>query len=258
MKEGAVFSKVAVDMYIVQLFWALGYLGVIFAIHLVKLIIRIFNDGPGANSFFDAFFVSSNIFMLVIGIISVAFIKHFISLGVTRKDYFVGGLIAAAGLSVSLPIITAIVTTVENFILKWLNFPLIESSTLDSIERTNQLIGDIFQFIVVSPYVDPENNWLLSIIVISINLFTYYLLGWLISSSFKRLGAFSGLGMIALSILFVLIYDTLIKNALNYSIEQMFFPVHLPLYFSIGGGVILISIVIWIIRKLTKNIIIQP
>jgi hypothetical protein len=93
MKQPKNYPKVAIDMFFVQGIWASGFLGIMLLIQIVKSVLFIFNDNNGVNTYYDATFIASNIFMLVIGIISaVGFIPHYVSNGVTRKDYFKGGI----------------------------------------------------------------------------------------------------------------------------------------------------------------------
>ena len=94
MKAKAIFPKVAVDLYIVQLLWSLSFLGFFLFIQIAKPLLAMIpllkmNDKINIGNYFDTVFIASNIFMLVIGIIvTLGLLPYYVSIGVTRRDFF--------------------------------------------------------------------------------------------------------------------------------------------------------------------------
>lgn len=259
MKKASIFTKVATDMFWAQLFWAFGFLGIMLVIHLVKIVLAINSDND-LELYFVSTFVASNIFMLVIGIISsYGFLPHYVSNGVTRKDYFKGAALASVGLAIALPVILSIVSGIELFILKIFNMSTIFTTTFgDRVEiEDDGIVSEIIQSIIIAPYVDPQSNWLLAIFIVTLNLLTFYLLGWLIGSAFYRFGVITGLVFIAISIVIVLLENALLSIGLGLTVPDKFSSYDFSLPISILGVVVLIVIVLWLIRQLTKRVAIK-
>ncbi len=208
------------------------------------------------NSYFDAVFVSSNIYMLVIGIIAAyAFLQYYVSSGVTRKDYFKGAAIASVGLSFSIPIIASVIAALQIFIINLMNFPILTRSQLANrfTEDDGNLIGNFIQSIILTPFVDLQDNWLVAIVVFASNILMYYLVGWLIGSGFYRYGVLPGLLCIVIAFVVLYAQDLLLSIALDLPVHDMFASLDFPVFVSIVGIVILVSIVLWMIRQLTKR-----
>lgn len=259
LRKASIFPKVATDLFWVQLFWAFGFLGIMFAIHIVKIILAINSDND-IELYFVSTFVASNIFMLVVGIISsYGFLPHYVSNGVTRKDYFKGAALASVGLSIALPVISSIVSGIELLILKIFNMSTIFSTTFG--ERVDMeedgIVGEIIQSIIIAPYVDPQGNWLLAIFIVTLNLLTFYLLGWLIGSAFYRYGVVIGIVFIAISIVLLLLENALLSIGLGLTVSDRFTTYDFSLPISILGIVVMIIIVLWLIRQLTKRVAIK-
>lgn len=223
MKQKAVYPKVASDMFWSQLIWAFGFLGIMLIIHIVKLILAIFNQDQ-VDSFFTSSFMASNIFMFVIGIIAINFLAHFIGHGVTRKDYFKGNLIASIGLSLAIPAITFIVKLIDDYLLSNLFSVEYKAATLNEIEIGSDfhIINELVEGILFSPYVNPESNWLLALALFCLNIFFCYIAGWLISASFYRLGTIFGLASILLASAALIIKNTLLRISLELPVKSWY------------------------------------
>jgi len=260
MKQTAIFPKVANDMFWVQLFWALGFLGVMLVINIIKIIIATF-QGNEPNSYYDSIFIAANIFMLVIGILAIYFLPHYVGNGVTRKDYYKGTLLASVGLSITIPIITICISLLEQMILKNIDKVSFKAANIINevvLEIDSNIVGDIVQSIILTPYVDPQSNWFLAICVFSLNIFMYYLAGWLISTSFYRFGAGTGLGFIIIALIVLMLEDVLLRISLDLPIPSRFSTLgSLPLSITILSILFIIFISIWIIRLLTKRVTIK-
>lgn len=265
MKTKAIYPKVAIDLYYIQFIWALGFLGILLLIQIVKPLLSMvpllkMNDKINIGNYFDTVFVSSNIFMLVIGIIAIlGFLPYYVSNGVTRKDYFKGAAIAAVGLSISIPIVASVIYALQKFIMKMTNLSIVQESTLANqiVDTDDGFVGEFIQSIIMTPFVELESNWLLAIIVFALNIFTYYLVGWLIGSGFYRFGVLIGLLCIALAFIIIYTQDLLLSIALDLPVSGMFTSLDFSLYPAIAGTLVIAGITLSIIRQLTKRVAIK-
>lgn len=252
-----IYSKVALDMFIIQGTWAFGFMTILFFIQCGKIVLSLFND-KSVNTYFDSLFFTSNIFMLVVGIISaVGVLSHYVGNGVTRKDFFKGTMIGTIGLSFVMPIVGTIVSSLLNFIVKLINMQ-VEIKPYDGLinEPDGNIVSDIILSVIFTPYEDPMGNWLLAIFILAINMFTYYVAGWLIGAAFGRFGIF---GILSIIFAFILIFieDILISKGLGLPVSGFFQSTEVPLYLSIILTFALLFIYCWMVRLLTKRIIVK-
>lgn len=176
MKQKSIISRVSIDMFLEQMKWSLWFIVFVLVSYIVVIAISI-NTGSNSSDFFGFSYGSTKVYMLVIGIISAsAFLTFYVKHGVTRKDYFIGSILAIIFLSITLTLIPAVLVGVEYII-----FDISNLSQSDSFLNFN-------------------NNWFL--LVNFINIFTYYLIGWLLGAGYYRFGWILGFGFIALSIIF--------------------------------------------------------
>lgn len=256
-----IYPKVALDLYVIQMVWTFFYLGIMLIIHVFKLAgLPFFGDGE-VDHFYVNSFVASNIYMLVIGIIAIVFLRYYVENGVTRRDYYKGTLLAAIGLSITIPIITIIISFIERLIVNALfhvtyRNPEI-STALSEIEGGDigDLIGEFVLTIVLTPYIDPADNWLLSLAIFSLNIFTYYILGWLISSAFHHSGVIAGLAVIAFALILLMIEDSLLRMALDLPVMNLFEP-FADIPSSVGLFIVFFILILsaWIIRMFTRRV----
>lgn len=256
MREKPFYPKVALGMFSVQMSWTAGFLGVLFIVNLVKIIYAGV-QGNEVAGFFNQIFVASNIYMLIIGIIAINFLPFFVGNGVTRKDYFAGGLLAAIALSIVIPIVAVVVSIVERLILS--RFPIeYKVQTINEVTMDGNLIGDIVKSIIIAPYVDIESNLFLAACVLSLNMFAYYVLGWLISVSFYKYDFIVGIVMIALAVFFKMMYDTCFRMVLGLQPTELLINIGtLPASVAFVGILLIIIITIMMIRMMTKKVAIK-
>lgn len=263
MTQKSIYPKVASDMYWVQLFWAFGYLGVMLLIHIVKMVTAIVKD-LDVDDYFTTVFFSSNIFMLVIGIVSAyGLLQHFVSIGVTRRDYFKGASMAAVGLALTIPILASLMTLIERLVVNVINVQFRDTSSLTDIRLDNMgssfgdIFGNIVQSVVVSPFVDLQSHWLLAILVFAFNIFGYYLIGWLIGAGFYRCGGLLGLAFIVIALIIVLLQDIFVRAVLGLPLNSAIVSFDVPVVVAAIGILIVISLLLWLIRQLTKRVVIK-
>ncbi|MDQ0227814.1 hypothetical protein [Metabacillus niabensis] len=257
MSQPRIYPKVATDMFFTQWVWAFNFLSVVFIIQIVRTVYALFN-GSEQSSYFDVAFVGANIFMLVIGIISaIAFLPHFVSNGVTRKDYFKGTLIGTIGVALAIPVVSAIVSSLLEIILKLMNLlPSIAPYSGNNGADEDNLVAELVISVIFTPYVDLGSNWLVSILIFALNIFTYYVAGWLIGAAFSRLGL---LGIVSILLAFILVYveDLLLSISLGLPVPSFVETLDVPVILSIIGVLVALGIVCWIIRLLTKRMIVK-
>ena len=265
MNIKSIFPKVAVDLYRIQFIWALVLLGFFLFLQIARPLVAMvpffnMNNKFNNENYFDVVFISSNIFMLVIGIIVViGFLPYFVGNGVTRKDYFKGASIAAIGLSISIPIVASIIYALQKFAMKITGLPIVEESTLASqiADAGDGYISELIQSIIMTPFIELESNWLLAILIFAINIFTYYLVGWLIGAGFYRFGVVTGLLSIALGFIIIYTQDQLLRIALNLPVSGVLSSWNLTLFPAIVAVLVLFGITLWIIRQFTKHVAIK-
>ncbi|MBY7141806.1 hypothetical protein KFZ56_01585 [Virgibacillus sp. NKC19-3] len=265
MKQKSIFPKVIMDMFSIQFAWAWGFFGIMLVINIIK-VGRTLLGNDSVDGYYDAVFIGANIFMLVIGIISTSFLSHYVANGVTRKDYFKGALLASVGLSVVIPIIAFVVDAIERFIVTNLTNitfgdPGLNAVTQEIAEDIGDIggIGDVIstivQSVIFTPYIDPGSNWILAMGVFSLNIFLYYLLGWLISASFYRFDTVTGLGFIVIALVLLMAGDTLLRVTLGLPLLEGLAALNaIPAGVAALGVLFIVVVSIWMIRLLTKNV----
>src|SRR5690625_5521729 len=85
------------------------------------------------DSFYNASYIVSIIYMFVIGIISISFLTYYVEHGITRKNYFYGNVIASIGLSIIIPIVLYLLSLIEEFIINLFTAVTIDKNTLDGV-----------------------------------------------------------------------------------------------------------------------------
>ncbi|KHF41695.1 hypothetical protein [Halalkalibacter okhensis] len=239
MRPGnALTSKVAFDLFAIQMKWSLWYIPIVFVIYLIveHFVTEVEEMGL---SFMSFFFEPTKIYMLVIGIIScLAFLTYFVKNGVTRKDYFIGSSIASAGVAFSLMLISVIVTGILLLLGTFTTYsPL-----------TNQVA-----------FLDTNSFWVIPLISFSLIVLCYYIGGWIIAVGFYRFGGWGGLGFILIAILFLSLTDLLWEGELTHPLANylnLTIPA-LSIFSSIIGTLLLIGVGLFLIRKVTKRIAIK-
>ncbi|WP_342471359.1 hypothetical protein MHH70_09455 [Metasolibacillus sp. FSL H7-0170] len=265
--------KVALDMFLTQMTWASGYLFVmllIFSVRAVasfignmeannfitKMIKTLANEG-GMDSFSTLIFYSSNIFMFVIGIIAAyGFLQYFVSNGVTRKNYFIGAAIGSFGVAVVIPIIIKIILMIEVVVTKILPLQFADSTKI--MKADDEIIGQVIQNILFSPFIDMTNGGISAMVIFALNIFCYYVAGWFISVSFYRLGTTLGLLSIPLVIVLFLLYDELMSIALGLPVANLLPSIDtIPSVLAFALAIAIVVAMLVMIRLFTKKVAVK-
>lgn len=231
MSEKIIISRVAKDMIIEQLKWSVWFSCIILIIHIALSIASVFYNTIEINyDFFGFSFFSTPVYMLVIGIIAGAyFLPFFVKHGVTRKDYFIGSSVAAFGLSVLLTVIFGILSVIEFAVFKLIQLP-IAFKPFD-LAASDLLLGD---------------SMFLSIILQVLYIWAFYLIGWFVQTGFYRFNWMIGLVFCVAAILFT----SLISGGTIYGIETA----NLPTQYVLLSTIIIIAIVLFLIRMVTRKV----
>ncbi|MFD1851678.1 hypothetical protein [Oceanobacillus bengalensis] len=251
MNQPKLFPKVSFDLFWVQLTWTFWALGIFLVINLGKIILS-----EHVDTFYAASYVGANIYMLVIGIISIAFLTYYVENGVTRKDYFLGNVVASLGLSIVLPILAYLISLIEKLILNFFTHIVLTDPKLDeiAIDIDGNIIGEILLSFLLTPFINPESNILLSLGLFSLHLFVFYLVGWLIGAAFYRLNVVFGILFIAIAIGIIAFKDSMIRLMLDIPLFESFSTLDfVPKGFAPALVVVTILITIILIRQLTKR-----
>ncbi len=244
--------KVSFDVFLMQSIITLWYLGILLIIHFAPIFIN-FGNKNGFNDIYAKIYISGNIFMFVIGIIAaVGILPFYVKNGVTRKDSYIGIATGTMGLAIAIPIIAFLLNLITTPIFNWLDVP-IKPANLTEIAADP---GDPFFAHLILSIVGPpaiEGISFLSLALFMLNLFFYYVIGWMIGSGFYRSNGITGFLYIILAVfLFALnaqiwgkglFVDLFIPNLSAYSYGASF-----------AGTIFFITIVLLIIRLTTKNI----
>lgn len=213
------FSKVAFDMYAVQMKWTLWFLFFVLAAQIAHIILVIspLNTEDTLRNFLPFLNGSAKIYMLIIGIFSYGFLTFYITQGVTRRDYFIGSSLAAIGLSITIIIIGTVLTYLQLIILDG----IIDSPTTIALFDSHGFLQPVYY---------------------NINIFIFYLIGCLIGFGYYRFGWIFGFAFVAFAILSIIITETLLKSQPS---------------IAFTGLLALIAVYLIFIRQITKRIAIK-
>lgn len=229
MKSKTSISKIGLDLYLNQMKWTLWY----FAFALVLNAVALFGTSSEAQDPVLFAYRPTKTYLLILGIVAAtSFLTFYVKSGVTRKKYFWGTLSAALGLTLSI----TLVLTVATLLLQ--AFPGLNGAGLQS-----------------SQYFLFQENSIDAIMTAWINLLTFYLAGWLISAGFYRFKGVVRMGFIVLAIVTIGITDFLWQYELRGLIDRVIHwePSLVPGYVSFLSSAVLLSLVLWLIRGVTRR-----
>ena len=253
------FARTGQDLLIVQFIWSLWALGIFI---LLQTIQKFFMSN--VDSFYNAGYISSNIYMFVIWIIAISFLTYYVEHGITRKNYFYGNVIASIGLSIVIPIIIYIVSLVEGFIIHSFTSLTLDKNSLDGVltdvmtDVDGNIIAEIILSMILTPFINPGTNLFLSLALFSLNIFFFYIIGWLIGAAFKRLGVIGGILFIFIGIALIAVKDSMIRLSMNIPLFENFSMLEkIPDRLAFPVILLVILITFCLIRLLTKRAVIK-
>lgn len=177
-------KKITVDLYFVQMKWVAWYLPIVYIAYFA-LVWFLHEPEIQSMSLLTFTFQTATIFMLVCGILSsTVFLPVFVKQGVSRKSYFQGAIFSSICLTITIIGITAILS----WILSLFEINMFKDVVLSSLGA---------------------NSWLLTIITYFLSVMIYYLVGWLIGTSFYRYSGSGGFMSIVASLIIISLNDLL-------------------------------------------------
>lgn len=223
-------KKIAIDLYSLQMTWTAWYLPIVYILYF-SLVWFLNEPEIQSMSLLTFTFQTATIFMLVCGILSsIIFLPTFMKHGVSRKSYFQGALLSSIGLAITIIGMTAILT--------WM---------------TSLFNLAVFKDVVLSSL--GANSWLLTITAYIILVMIYFLVGWLIGSSFYRYGSSKGFIAIVIALIAVSANDLL----WTFSTPKPFMGLlnlHLPtppVAIALIGSMIIAIIATLLVHKVVKE-----
>lgn len=232
MKQTKLFPKVAADLFYEQAKWSLWFFSFLIAAHLVGMIIT-----TRINSSVERFFVFSSdsvvIFMLVCGVIAAyAFLSFYVQQGISRKDLYIGTVLGAAALALSVTFFPLAVNGVEYLISRAFALPIKDNTATLFV---------------------PATGWVSDSIIFYLNVLTYYVIGWVIGVGYYRFGwligfVFIAIGLVAMSLNSLFWTDSSVIPW----IPQI--SANLSAAIAMAGSIGMIVVLLVFVRLLTKRI----
>lgn len=254
MKKKSIRTKLAIDLFTLQGKWTVWFLGIMFVVYIAHILYPLIYTGESGRTvddFYARSYIFGNIYMLVIGIItSISCLPYYVQNGITRRDYFFGATIGTLGLAIIIPLVALIIHFLTKGMIDWTNLPIdLKGLTEASAAEEDPFIAQMILAVIYAPSVVEISG--LSILVFTVNLFFYYVIGWMIGAGFYRFGGIKGMMFIVLALAIFLINSGIWGNPV---------PAWLPIpdltlsFYAIIGTVLLIFIVLGIIRLVTRNV----
>ncbi|UJL46672.1 hypothetical protein KFZ58_01545 [Virgibacillus sp. NKC19-16] len=251
MMKPVSFTKTGLDLFVLQLSWTFWALGIFLLINLGRILFL-----SHVDSFYSAGYIAGNIYMLVIGIIAIGFLTYYVENGITRKNYFLGNVIASIGLSIVIPILIYGISLIQQFVINRFTSIVLNEDALENvvIDIDGNIFGEIIQSVILTPFISPETNLILSLALFSLNIFVFYIIGWLIGAAFKRLGVIGGLLFIVIGIALIAVKDSMIRLAMGIPLFESFsFLDIVPEALAFPLIFVVIVVTLMMIRLLTKR-----
>lgn len=255
MQKPVSYTTLASDLFLLQLIWTFWALGIFLIINIGRLIFLDYVD-----SYYSGGYISANIYMLVIGIIAINFLPYYVKSGITRKKYFIANVLASVGLSIAIPILIYMISFFEKLIVNnFTSIVLREASLERAAEEVTtsidgNLIGEIIQSILLTPFINPESNLILSFGLFSLHIFVFYIIGWMIGAAFYRLDVAGGLVFIVISFALILLKDSMIRLVFDIPLFQNLTVLeNVPDNLALSLVFVIIIVLIVLIRILTKR-----
>lgn len=236
MKNPVYYKKITADIFIEQFKWSVWFFTILVSIHVAVLFFNL-NNSNEIIGFFEFSSYSVAIFTFVSGIMaSYTFMTRFVQQGISRKHVFLGITLASFGLSLLLTLLSLIITGIEFLLTSYTSLPL----TFVSYGSTA--------------------DWIMEIAAYLLNVYTFYLAGWLISIGYYRFGWLIGFGFIGLAVITLGLNDYFLDDTVTLNAFFSFIPEN-PLVtnpaLAFGGALILIAVLLVAMRFLTRRVVIK-
>lgn len=235
MKHVKNYPKIALDFFLEQFKWSIWFFSFLILAHVIGMFI-VNRNGETVEGFFVFSSYSAAIFMLVCGIIAAfGFMSYFVQQGISRKNMYLGTIIGAFVLAVAVTLVPLAIHGIEQLISNFASLP-IKSENLTVFERTS--------------------GWFSAVGVYLLNVYTYYLIGWLIGIGYYRFNWLAGLGFVGIALVAFSINGFFWGDAGLSAIIPWIpnIPSEASPIISIAGSLLLIAALLISTRMLTKRI----
>ncbi|WP_033163947.1 hypothetical protein [Clostridium sp. KNHs205] len=243
MKSKSKTLSVFKDIYESYFKYTIWFIIAIIIMHLGMSVLS-FRDASAANALRDGMerenlyitsYSASGIFMIVIGIVT-GFIQlpFYVTHGVTRKAYFRGNVLASLALAFTLAFIFSAGSELGKLIFGQFGYSFKEEVLIPGL----------------------SNNWLLLFFLYALNIFAYFLMGWLINIGFYRYHALIGIGFIVVALAALALHGMVWINGWFSIFSDDFKDIFADnsIYFSVIGTVGVIAVLLGLIRTLTRKV----
>lgn len=192
-------------------------------------------------------------YMLIYGAIGANYyFPMYVQLGVTRKKTFIGTILGVFAGAISLVILALFISEVHQLVVGLLGLEVAWDTPL-----FHTFVGNGF----------PENNTFLAAVGrLGITMLSYmvsvvldYAIGWMSGTAYYRGNIWKGMGAILLGFLTILLADLMWGDGFLAFLPRLTLgPNALAQWlFAMLGTVVLIGLLLWLIRALTKQITIK-
>lgn len=255
MKRQKIFPIVFKDLFKEQLKWTFATFGLIILIVYLFNVVQGMIKGTGVDDFYHLMLLAGNIYMFVIGIYSIGFLKYLLEHGVSRANYFKGTLASSFCLALIIPIATLLIYHIQKVILS--PFVIFNESNINDVAKditgTNTLLDDFIVAAITTPYVDIEQQTFLALVIFFINLLFYYIAGWLIGVAFQYPVVFGLVITFTVGII-ITVQDSLIRIFLALPLFDRFvWMENISKGVSITLVLLLLLLLIGFIQQLTRK-----
>jgi len=205
---------------------------------------------------------SSNIYILIMGIIGAYYyFPMYVQFGVTRKKTFIGTVLGLIAGSISLVVLAVVISGILQLIFSGLGMNITWDTNLFSnfIGFGEDTLAQGSGFLTQNTFLAGAGRLGITMLTYTISLILYYTVGWMIGTSFYRSGVFKGVGSILLALLVLMLADSFWGGGVIDILPRMTLGAGImsQWFLAFVGTMVLIALLLWIIRALTKRITIK-
>lgn len=188
-----------------------------------------------------------------------------VQLGVTRKKTFIGTLLGVIAGAISLVILAVFISEGVELITGWFDLGIVWEDTLfnDFVGVSDGSFALDGSFLFEEGFLAAASRWGLTISTYTVILFMHYLLGWMAGTIFYRSDMVEGsggyllaMGGILLTLLYVPATDLLWGVSVFNFLPRLLLSANVGIQWLLAMLItlVLIALLVWIVRKLTKEI----
>jgi len=254
--------SIAQDTFWTLTFSHVVFLGVMLLIYfgVFFVLVPYFEGGVRTTPDFLTFSQSAaNIYILIMGIIGAYYyFPMYVEFGVTRKKTFMGSVLGLIAGSISLVVLAVIISGILQLIFSGLGMNIAWDTTLfnNFIDSGEAMINQGRSVLAQNTFLAGVGRLGITMISYTVFLMLFYTIGWMIGTTFYRSGVFKGVGSILLALFIIMIGAALWGDGILPRIS-LGAGIMSQWFLAVVGTIILIALLLWMIRALTKRITIK-